>query len=174
MPFLARFQSECPTNEDLKGLGLCRGEAGAFIAGHNTAPGGRLPLNTNGGGLSYMGTFALLSPTEYTTWTALTGYYVPRLSVVVFLQVFAYFFLRLYRSGIYEIKYFQNEITNVQARVLALQSGLILNDIDIVKSACRSLMASSLSLLDGGEAGAPRSRRANAILAARLALAKRP
>jgi len=31
-----------------------RGEAGAFIAGHNTAPGGRLPLNTNGGGLSYM------------------------------------------------------------------------------------------------------------------------
>jgi acetyl-CoA acetyltransferase len=31
-----------------------RGEAGAFIAEHNTAPGGKLPLNTNGGGLSYM------------------------------------------------------------------------------------------------------------------------
>src|SRR5262249_16886364 len=31
-----------------------RGEAGAFIAERNTAPGGRLPLNTNGGGLSYM------------------------------------------------------------------------------------------------------------------------
>jgi acetyl-CoA acetyltransferase len=29
-------------------------EAGAFIAGRNTAPGGKLPLNTNGGGLSYM------------------------------------------------------------------------------------------------------------------------
>jgi Thiolase C-terminal domain-like len=28
---------------------LPRGEAGAFIAGRNTAPGGRLPLNTNGG-----------------------------------------------------------------------------------------------------------------------------
>jgi acetyl-CoA acetyltransferase len=38
-----------------------RGEAGAFIAGHNTAPGGKLPLNTNGGGLSYMhsGMYAL-------------------------------------------------------------------------------------------------------------------
>jgi acetyl-CoA acetyltransferase len=33
---------------------VSRGEAGAFIAGHNTAPGGELPLNTNGGGLSYM------------------------------------------------------------------------------------------------------------------------
>jgi acetyl-CoA acetyltransferase len=39
----------------LEDLGFCKpGEAAAFIAEHNTAPGGRLPLNTNGGGLSYM------------------------------------------------------------------------------------------------------------------------
>ena len=39
----------------LEDLGfLPRGEAAAFIAGRNTAPGGVLPLNTNGGGLSYM------------------------------------------------------------------------------------------------------------------------
>jgi acetyl-CoA acetyltransferase len=39
----------------LEDLGFCRpGEAAAFIAERNTAPGGRLPLNTNGGGLSYM------------------------------------------------------------------------------------------------------------------------
>ena len=31
-----------------------RGEAGPFIAEGNTRPGGKLPLNTNGGGLSYM------------------------------------------------------------------------------------------------------------------------
>ena len=37
--------------EDLGFVG--RGEAGAFIAEGNTEPGGRLPLNTNGGGLSY-------------------------------------------------------------------------------------------------------------------------
>jgi acetyl-CoA acetyltransferase len=38
--------------EDLGFVG--RGEGGPFITGRNTAPGGRLPLNTNGGGLSYM------------------------------------------------------------------------------------------------------------------------
>ncbi len=38
----------------LEALGFVgRGEAGAFIAEGNTEPGGRLPLNTNGGGLSY-------------------------------------------------------------------------------------------------------------------------
>ncbi|MGI8792907.1 MAG: thiolase C-terminal domain-containing protein [Acidimicrobiales bacterium] len=37
--------------EDLGFVG--RGEAGAFIAEGNTLPGGKLPLNTNGGGLSY-------------------------------------------------------------------------------------------------------------------------
>ena len=39
----------------LEDLGFCeRGEAPAFIADGNTRPGGKLPLNTNGGGLSYM------------------------------------------------------------------------------------------------------------------------
>ena len=39
----------------LEDLGFCeRGEGAAFIRERNTAPGGKLPLNTNGGGLSYM------------------------------------------------------------------------------------------------------------------------
>jgi len=37
--------------EDLGFVG--RGEAGAFIEAGHTAPGGQLPMNTNGGGLSY-------------------------------------------------------------------------------------------------------------------------
>ena len=39
----------------LEDLGFCaRGEAAGFIEDGNTRPGGSLPLNTNGGGLSYM------------------------------------------------------------------------------------------------------------------------
>ncbi len=39
----------------LEDLGFCKpGEAASFIWERNTAPGGKLPLNTNGGGLSYM------------------------------------------------------------------------------------------------------------------------
>ena len=38
--------------EDLGFVG--KGEAGTFIWEGHTAPGGKLPVNTNGGGLSYM------------------------------------------------------------------------------------------------------------------------
>lgn len=39
----------------LEDLGFCKpGEAASFVRERNTAPGGNLPLNTNGGGLSYM------------------------------------------------------------------------------------------------------------------------
>jgi acetyl-CoA acetyltransferase len=38
----------------LEDLGFCaKGEGGPFVAGGALAPGGRLPVNTNGGGLSY-------------------------------------------------------------------------------------------------------------------------
>ncbi|MGH3255810.1 MAG: thiolase C-terminal domain-containing protein [Streptosporangiaceae bacterium] len=51
----------------LEALGFVgRGEAGAFIAEGNTEPGGRLPLNTNGGGLSYThtGMYGMFAITE--------------------------------------------------------------------------------------------------------------
>ena len=38
----------------LEDLGFCKkGEGGAFVEGGRIAPGGVLPVNTNGGGLSY-------------------------------------------------------------------------------------------------------------------------
>ncbi len=38
----------------LEDLGFCpKGEGGRFVAGGTTAPGGKLPVNTSGGGLSY-------------------------------------------------------------------------------------------------------------------------
>jgi acetyl-CoA acetyltransferase len=59
--------------EDLGFVG--RGEAGHFIEARNTAPGGKLPMNTNGGGLSYThtgmyGMFALQESVRQVRGTA--------------------------------------------------------------------------------------------------------
>lgn len=51
----------------LEDLGFCgKGEGGAFVADGGIAPGGRLPVNTNGGGLSYChpGMYGLLAMIE--------------------------------------------------------------------------------------------------------------
>lgn len=56
--------------------------------------------------------------------------FVPRISLVLFIEIFAYFFLRLYKEGLSEIKYFQNELTNVDLKFVALVASniLTLND----------------------------------------------
>ncbi len=51
----------------LEDLGFCpKGEGGAFVEGGRTGPGGPLPVNTNGGGLSYAhpGMYGLLAVVE--------------------------------------------------------------------------------------------------------------
>ena len=50
--------------------------------------------------------------------------FIPRISLVIFVQVFAYYFLRLYSSSLMEIKYFQNEITNVEVQFLAFRAAM--------------------------------------------------
>ncbi|HUC59609.1 MAG TPA: thiolase [Streptosporangiaceae bacterium] len=72
----------------LEALGFVpKGEAGAFISDGNTEPGGYLPLNTNGGGLSYThtgmyGMFAILEAVRQLRGEAAAPV-DPRISVVL-------------------------------------------------------------------------------------------
>lgn len=43
-----------------------------------------------------------------------------KISVVLFVEVFAFYYLRLYREIVKDVKYYQNEITNIEVRLLAL------------------------------------------------------
>lgn len=49
----------------------------------------------------------------------------PRISLVFLVEVFAYFFLRLYSTSLVEIKYFQNEITNIEVKFVSLQTAVL-------------------------------------------------
>lgn len=59
--------------------------------------------------------------TESGNYINLVSHFVPRVSLVILIEVFAYFFLNLYKRSLDEIKYFQNELTNVKMKYMALK-----------------------------------------------------
>jgi hypothetical protein len=50
------------------------------------------------------------------------NYYIPRLSLVVFIEVFAFFFLRLYRATLMEIRVCQRETTDFALNISAIET----------------------------------------------------
>jgi hypothetical protein len=53
---------------------------------------------------------------------AVISHYIPRISTVSFIEVFSYFFLRLYRASLAEIKFYQNELTALASQQIALDA----------------------------------------------------
>jgi hypothetical protein len=76
---------------------------------------------------------------EGTSATEIALRFSVRLSLVVFIEILAYFFLRLYRYGIYEIKYFQNEITGAEFRIIALEAALKSSEKGILDKVCSEM-----------------------------------
>ncbi|NKB87060.1 MAG: hypothetical protein GKS06_02410 [Acidobacteria bacterium] len=89
------------------------------------------------------------------TLAGISAYYLPRVSVAIFVQVFAFFFLRLYRYSLTEIKYFQNELTNVEARWVALRAS-VEQDEETRREVVRSLATTERNfVLKKGETTVP-------------------
>jgi hypothetical protein len=67
---------------------------------------------------------------------------VPRLFVVIFIEIFAYFFLRLYRDSTHLSKFYHNELTNIQSKLtsLILSTALIETDNNSIKLVIEELV----------------------------------
>jgi hypothetical protein len=48
--------------------------------------------------------------------------------------LYLFFFLRLYRENLNDSKYYQNEITNLESKFIALDAAMLSNDKESVKS----------------------------------------
>lgn len=73
-------------------------------------------------GIILLGITLIYEVTESRDMFTLVSHYVPRLSLIILIEVFAYFFLRLYKSGLAEVKYFQNELTNIEAKQISMDA----------------------------------------------------
>ena len=62
---------------------------------------------------------------DFHSSASVLSYYFPRVTFVIFIEVFAFFFLRLYKVSLDDTKFYQNELTNVESRAIALRAALI-------------------------------------------------
>jgi hypothetical protein len=73
-------------------------------------------------GLGYVSIFE--SKPDPSNLIQVISHYIPRISTIAFIEIFAFFFLRLYRSGLRENRYLQNERTNILLQTSAFDAAL--------------------------------------------------
>lgn len=75
--------------------------------------------------------------TSHTTTTETTQsfifHFVPRFTLSLFIELFSFFFLRIYKKNLDDIKYLNNERTNIDLKLVALKTSILHNDTDSLK-----------------------------------------
>ncbi|MDC5358605.1 hypothetical protein NRA39_10470 [Acinetobacter baumannii] len=71
-------------------------------------------------GLLYLGSF-VVNVQSFTTIEGMIVNTFPKTIFVLLIEVFSYFFLKLYKQNLDDIKYYQNELTNIESKNLAVQ-----------------------------------------------------
>lgn len=61
---------------------------------------------------------------------AFASTYLPRIALAITIELFSFFFLRLYRAGLADVKFFQNELTNLESRFAGFEAALMLTEGD--------------------------------------------
>ena len=95
------------------------------------------------GGLIFI-MYSLL--TYQSTDDALT-YFLPRIRLTIFIEIFSYFFLNLYKKNLEDIKYFQNEVTNLESKYLALLYAFESNNGQIKAKVIEMLMGTERNFI---------------------------
>jgi hypothetical protein len=92
--------------------------------------------------LTYM---VLGTNSSFESLTALLSHYVPRVTVVLFIEVFSFFFLRLYRSTLAEIRSYQIDITALTLKQVALETAWSASDPTARITLAKELVTSAAS-----------------------------
>jgi len=62
------------------------------------------------------------------SWQDIAQHYIPKLSIVIFIEVFAFFFLRLYKSTLEELKSYHDDLTRMTIQRVAVETAWVTKD----------------------------------------------
>lgn len=99
-----------------------------------------LGMATTLSGLVILG-YSVFNAPSLSSNLELASHFIPRISLVLLIEVFAYFFLKLYKQSLSEIKYFQNEITNIESKFLGLRISVESNQQECLKEVVKNLVS---------------------------------
>lgn len=83
--------------------------------------------------------FAILTNKQFTNLQDFFIHFLPRFTFVVFIQLFAFFFLKLYKNNLEDAKYFQNELTNLTAKSSAIKISYLMGNTEKVAEVIKEL-----------------------------------
>lgn len=83
---------------------------------------------------------AATTPPQNTDLIALLTFYVPRVTLAIFVEVFSFFFLRLYKTGLTDLKYFHGELLTLDLRIAALETANSNDDQESLRHVVSSLV----------------------------------
>ncbi|NHM02592.1 hypothetical protein [Flavobacterium difficile] len=64
--------------------------------------------------------------------TNVLSYFAPRITIVLFVQIFSFFFLKLYKECLQDIKYFENEIIDTTFKVSSIKLAITLENTELI------------------------------------------
>jgi hypothetical protein len=89
--------------------------------------------------IGFLGYEVLYNPVKFNEIIPLLSHYIPRIAIVIFVEVFAFFFLKIYKKNLSDIKYFHNEKTNIDMKLIAIKSALATKNETIIQVSIEEL-----------------------------------
>ena len=88
------------------------------------------------------------APPAELTWLSLALHFVPKIAISIFVQVFAFFFLKLYKNGLLEIRRYHDEITKVSLQWVAVQVAISSEEPTSKAALSKDLFAATAARID--------------------------
>lgn len=104
-----------------------------------------LGITITASGLAILSLFVFNGSLKYDNTSSFLMTFLPRISLVLFIEVFAYFFLSLYKASLSEIKYYQNELTKIETKYTALITAINLESNEVLSEVLREFSSDTTS-----------------------------
>lgn len=87
-------------------------------------------------GLAYI---VFTTEQNFTDLSSSLNHYVPKISFIILIEIFSFFFLKLYKQNLEDIKYHNNELTNLDSKIIALKASIFIDEKDSIKKVITAL-----------------------------------